>query len=213
MAQMTVAEVLTAIRATTNHGTADADDSQTTNAMMTAKIDREYKHLRRQLVSAIPELGQLTGSGAITAIATNTIAFPTGYERLIRLERLISGTDYYPLEVADPLNAHQASALSYVENGGASVWAIYPRENSIGTYRITYVAGVVSGYTSLTLLPEGLEEVVIERVAAWVRQRHDEDPTYHLTQASRLYKEALSSLRKRYGKHGRSAMVHTGRWD
>ena len=196
---MTVTQARTAIRASTNH---DAD-TQVTDAQLDVKIDQEFQRLRRALGAYVPALFESTSAPTITA-GNNTIAKPATFERVRRLERLISGALYYPVPVVDMLNANQETQLVFYEQGSNLV--LMPISRAEGTYRLTFVTKPAAGYTTFDV-PEGCEDVIIERVAAWVRQRHDEDPGYHLRAAAEMWKEQRSVLLRRYGLHPSVALV------
>jgi hypothetical protein len=204
MAVMTVAAALTAIRASSYH---DAD-TQTTDAQITAKLDQEYKRLHRDLGQLVPTLFEVVSSAAITTTATPSFARPANTERIRKVEILTGGTNQYtPLTVGDPLNYRNSLSLCWYEQAGNII--IGPTAQSVGIYRVTGVAGVVPGYTSLDLIPEGCETILVERCAAWVRQRHDESPAYHLAQADEMWIEQRAYLRKRYGAHAEPGLVRT----
>jgi len=198
---MTTAEALIAVRSSTAH---DAD-TQVTDAQLTVKLDQEYKRFRRFLVNLLPSLYVKTMTPAPT-IAAGGVSFakPTDFERIHRLEKLSSGTTYYPLNAGNKLGIN--GYCTYFEEQGANI-VIGPDSDAPGTYRLMYVP-TVGTYTGLDL-PEGLEDVVIERCAAWVRQRHDENPDYHLGIAREIIKEQAPYLVRRYGEHRVSMMVVT----
>jgi hypothetical protein len=74
-----------------------------------------------------------------------------------------------------------------------------------GTYRLTYVARPVDGYTYYDV-PEGAEDIVIHNVCGWLRVRHDEDPTWHMQRADQIKNELRPLLVMRYGAHPRCVL-------
>jgi hypothetical protein len=183
VAQMTPAAATTAVRSATAH---DAD-TQVTDTQIAAELDREYRRVRRWLSSFLPELYQKVASFTI-ASPTNALTKPDDFERVTRLEQMFSQGYYQPLTVRAQLHASQGIA-----------------RDCSGTYRLTYVARPVDGYTAYDV-PEGAEDILISLVAAWVKQRHEEDPTYFMQRAAQLKDEIRSSLVMRYGAHPRSLM-------
>jgi hypothetical protein len=204
---MTVAEALVAIRASTLH---DAD-TQVTDAQLTVKLDQEFRRLRRQLAAHVPSLFEATATATITA-GNNTIAKPATFERVRLLERLIASARYYVVPLMDRLNANQSGTLNFYEQAANIV--IQPPEAAPGDYRLTFQTKPATGYTSFDV-PEGLEDVFIERCAAWVRVRHEEDPTPHIALANDVWTEQRRVLKKRYGAHPVPGLQRTGlngRW-
>jgi hypothetical protein len=201
---MTVTEAIAAIRASTLH---DAD-TQVTDAQITVKIDQEYKRLRRQLVLLIPSLYEVVSTPTITA-GNTTIAKPTDFERLVLLERQSAGSQYFALTAADRLNKNDPDQISFYER--ASNFVVQPDSLAPGSYRLTVVLGPTTGYTSLDV-PGGCEDVIVERAAAWVCARHEDDPSYHDAAADRIWREQRSVLIRRYGAHPQPGLARTRRW-
>lgn len=199
----TVASVLTAVRSHVAHDS----DTQVTDAQLTAQVDIEYKLLRRALATIAPELFTKQSSHTVAAGAY-TITKPTDFDRLWRLERL-SGSLYYPVDATAPLNSYSSNTLVFIEM--PTTIELQPTTLAAGTYRLTYLAGITAGYTSLDGIPEGLEYVVVMRVAAFAARRLEEDPSYFLVQAAEAWKMARRDLTKRNGCHGKSALNIT-RW-
>lgn len=191
---MTTAECVSAIRATTRHD----NDTQVTDSQLLVKVDQEFRRLRRRLSTFVPSLFQAVASIAISA--GNSFAKPAGFESLILLERLGSGGRYFPVGILDPsaLDANQPLRVSAYEQG--STFVVMPEAQAIGTYRLTYGTAPSAGYLSFDL-PAGFEDIVIERCASWVRVRHDEDPGHHDREADRIWREQITPLRRRYGRH------------
>src|ERR1043166_270567 len=113
---MTVTDAIAAIRATTLHDS----DSQVTDAQITAKLDREYQLLRRQLQLFVPTLYETPAAATISSGSTS-FNKPTGFERFRKLERLISGTNYFVVPVGEALNVNHTAELSCYEQGSTIV--------------------------------------------------------------------------------------------
>ena len=186
VAQMTPAAAVIAVRSATAH---DADQ-QTTDVQITAELDREYRRARRWLSSFLPELYQDTETYTI-ASPTNTLTKPDDFERIVRVEQQFSDVFWEPMRPRPMLHASEGIA-----------------RDCTGTYRLTYVTRPVDGYTAFDV-PEGCEDILISLVSAWVKQRHEEDPTYFMQRAAQLKDEVRSALSMRYGAHPRSLMSHS----
>ncbi len=196
---MTVTQAYAAVRASALHDI----DTQDTDAQLLVKITQEYQRLRRWLCTFVPNLYETSATITVAAGASSIAKTGlTNFERLRRVERQqgsASGT-YYPISIADTLNANQARTLCAYEQGAYILLA--PTSSAPGTYRVTFVTGTGTVAAGTTLdVPDGLEDVIVERCAAWVRQRHDEDPSYHIRAADEILKEQRQLLRGRYGTH------------
>lgn len=189
---MLVTEGVTAVRSATAHD----NDQQTTDAQITAELDREYKRVRRWLSTFLPELYSTTATPSVLSgvMSGATIAKPSDYERVIRLEFEYPTGNWVPLAMRPMLHG--------------SSW--FQRDVS-GTYRLTYVQRPVAGYTTYDV-PDGCEDLILEPVKAWVRQRHDEDPSFHIGRRSQLEKQLRADLAMRYGAHGRSILGGAQFW-
>jgi hypothetical protein len=192
MAQMSPADAVTAVRSATAHD----NDEQTTDVQLTAELDREYRRVRRWLSSFLPELYSVTATPVTLANVQSgaTIDKEDDYERIIRLEYEYPHDNWIPLSMRPMLNS--------------SSW--WQRDVS-GTYRVTYVQRPVDGYTVFDV-PDGCEDLILEPVKAWVRQRHDEDPSFHLGRRVQLEKELRADLSFRYGAHSRSILGGSRFW-
>lgn len=191
---MTVANAIIAVQSATAHD----NDTQTTPTQITAELDREYRRVRRWLSTFVPSLYQKTANFTIAAGATtealSKITKPDDFERVIRFEQQFTQGYWQPLAVRPAIAASEGV-----------------RRDVAGTYKLTYVAKPVDGYTSFDV-PEGVEDVIISLVSAWVRQRHDEEATFHLMRAEQLKREAQVSLVMRYGAHPVSALQNQSGW-
>jgi hypothetical protein len=180
---MTPALAVTAIRSQTAH---DADQ-QVTDVQLTAEIDREYRRTRRWLSNFLPGLYRKVALFTL-AFPQKTITKPDDFERLTLLEQQFSQGYWDPLTMRPALHASEGIA-----------------RDCTGSYRLTYVTRPVDGYTVLDV-PEGAEDIIIANVSGWLRQRHNEDPTYHLQRAQALKDEIRVGLAFRNGAHPQSIM-------
>lgn len=185
---MLVSDAILKIRAGTLHDT----DDQVSAAQYLALVSDEYRRLRRWLCIHAPALCEATVS-AITVAATSitkSTSLPN-FERVVMVSRLEGGT-YYPISTTSRVNTIKSSSAS-----------------EAGTYEVTYLVGAAASITTATALdlPAGVEDVMIERCCAWVRQRHN-DPswTYHDKRADGMMAEAQRLLKGRGGHHGESGL-------
>jgi hypothetical protein len=190
VAKMTVTEAVTEVNSATGHD----NDQQTTTTQITAEIRKEYMRVRRWLSGFLPSLYQVTGAAAtISGNSGATLAKPDTFERLLRLERDHTQGLWLPLRVRPGLYASAGQVRDIT-----------------GSYRLTYVARPVDGYTELDV-PEGCEDLIIMPVCAWVAARHNDDPSYYLDKvnnpATGLRAELRRDLARRYGQHSRPGLV------
>lgn len=192
VAQMTTTDAVAAVRAATAHDV----DQQVTNVQILAELDREYRRVRRWLSTFLPELfaTEYLPPALVGATGGATIAKPVDYERVIRLERQFPMNSWYPLAMRSIKNQKTGIAIDVS-----------------GQYRLTYVKRPVDGYTTFDV-PDGCEDLIILPVCAWVRARHDEDPTYHLQRYADIKKSTIADLSMRYGSHQRTALQMTPFW-
>ena len=185
-AQMLVLDAVDAVRASTAHD----NDDQTTTLQIQEWIDRAYTRTRRWLSTFMPEYyaAEYLPPALVGAIGGALLPKPDDYERLIRIERQYPAGYWYPLTMRTVLTQKVGMAIDVS-----------------GQYRITYSKCPVDGYQYIDV-PEGCEDIVIEEAAALVRNRHDEDPSFHLGRVVQLKREAMADLRMRYGAHPRSCL-------
>jgi hypothetical protein len=203
---MTLAEAITAVRASSGHD----NDTQVTDAQITARLDREYRRTVRWLLSFAPSLGTTETVATLAAgVSTYAKSSLTRFDKLVRIEKQLDGGDYYPIDVTDDLNVNCPSKLIVYELPAS--FEFRPAANAPGTYRIAWCAMPASPLTSLAALPTGCEDIPIERVAAWVRQRHDEraETKWHEDEARRIEVEQRRMLIRRYGVHPKPGLIIT----
>lgn len=217
---MLFSDLITSVRAITGH---DVDTQFSDSTQLLPVLQQEYRRLRRWLGQVVPNLCELTGtvvvaSAGATYTATMTIDGVTGspvamtasnlipksimtdFERIRRVEKLIGGDTYYPLNVVDDLNCANSKQLSVHEQPDR--FAIYPTAEALGTFRLTWVSGAPSSITTGTTvnLPVGLEDVMINRGAEFVSIRHDpQQAPYFRDRAEMILKEQKRLLISRYG--------------
>lgn len=209
MASFTGAELLEMVRAETLH---DAD-TQVTDNMIYRRIGVEYPRIRRWLAEQAPDLCKdsdtvtvAAGASVILKSALSPTVADTVYEHISCIERVIDTNVRRKLNLI--VTAHDRLAetfMSFVEY--PTEFRLYPEEDAPGSYVVTYVTGVTQGTgtasdaTRAHLLPFGIEQALVSRVAAWVKQRLDDDFKYHLANADDVLKESARMLRMRHGSH------------
>lgn len=202
ISQLSVSDAVVMVRS----GTAHDNDAQTTDTQIQAQLHRSLQMLRRRLSAAFPSIFEKVTSELVVASGANTITKPVDCEHVTVLERKNAAGAWDFIDVNPSLNRSMAATVSFYERDGVLV--IEPAYLAAGTYRIHYSGALLDGYTTIDL-PAGLEEIIIEEVCAWVRQRHEEDPSYHMARAKMVWDENWMPLKKRYGAHGRSALQIT----
>lgn len=207
---MTLAEARTAIRTATETDATDETASPVTGDMLDDWINRDYKNFRRTLSHAVPEL--YTATSATQTLTSSDDAFdkPADYERLVRMERQY-GTKWHPIEVFDGLTV-ETDLLSVREEGDDLL--VGPPSRAAGTYRIVYVTAPddLNDDADELDVPAGCEDIVVELVAARVRERRRQDPILHLQRAERTWQEQRKLLRRRYGAHSQPGLRITRGW-
>ena len=192
VAQMTVAEAITAVRSATAH---DADQ-QVTDTQIQNELDREYKRVRRRIAMFAPSMYQkvqdnIQVPSVAPGVPANCVAKPDDFERVLTFDRQLGNQIYAPLTMMPQLNAQSGR-----------------KQDVSGIYRLTYIMRPIDGYTTFDV-PEGAEDIITQAVCGWVRQRHNEDPTWHMNRADKLFDELRSNYVMRYGMHPRSLLQVT----
>jgi hypothetical protein len=191
----TLTELLADIRAATDHDT----DTAVTDAQLTSWINQEYFAVRRVLGDVAPTLYTAATTFSIVAGNTYTIV-AADFSKVRRLERS-NGSSYDPMRVASAVDPEGSCDYTFLER--STVLEIYPSNAAVTSYRLNYItkpAKLTAG-ADVCDVPEGVERVIVEKVAARVRIRLEEDPSPHLQAASAALQEAKSYLQKRYGTH------------
>ena len=195
---MLVSQAITYIRTATSH---DADD-QVSDAQLTSWLQVEQDRVRVRLGAAVPSLYNATASTTLTA-GQDTITKPVDFLAMRRLERQYNSL-WEPVAIGDGLSTNGYSGVySWIDvREQGNTFVISPADAAPGTYRLTYITVGATLYTPTALdVPLGLEDVLIERVSARVRERCEEDPSAHLRRADEVWREMLPALKKRYGAH------------
>jgi len=194
-------------RALTNVGRSMGDRRCPTSDIQDA-IDDEYRTLRRRLSAEFPTIYEKTSTTVTLAGSTTSFAKPTDCETIRVLEKQ-AGDRWSSLPVVTSLNRDEVNCLAFYEAGANVV--IVPPASAPGTYRMFYIAepaATVSTYD----VPDGIERMLVEMGSAFIRQRHNEDPTYHIQRAEKIWEDAFMGLWRRYGSHGQSGLQITRVW-
>jgi hypothetical protein len=209
---MTRSEARTAIKAATDHD--GASDTQVTTTQLDTWIDLEHKLLRRQLSLIVPTLyTSVDEEQTLTSTDEDddVLSVPSDFERLVRVERQV-GTAWHPVPVSDELSPHVGSNITVREEG--EELRISPLTSAPGVYRIVYVAipATMDDDADTLDVPAGCEDIILEKVAARVRIRLDQDPSPHSARAAETWLEQKKALRRRYGKMAVPGLRMTRRW-
>lgn len=185
VAKYLVSAAVTAVRSATAHD----NDEQVSDSMIEEELDQEYRNLRRFISQFAPSIYQTTALFTLVS-PTATITKPDDFERLVRMEFQFSQGCWEPLAMRPTLAQSQGIVVDVS-----------------GSYQLTYVTRPEDGYTEYDL-PEGANRILVHTVSAWVRQRHEEDPTWHEAKAERMKQELRRDLVMRTGAHPQSALQH-----
>lgn len=197
MAQLTPAEAVT--RVLEAIGRVDGDE-QCPAAAITRRLDTEYRRFRRRLAFEFPSLYEALST--TQTITDDELDKPDDCE-LIRVVQKQTGENWYAIGAVPSLNRDDVVELSWFEMG--AVLKIRPVIQAPGTYRMYYTVAVEDGYTTFDV-PAGMEDILVEEVAAWASARHNEDPAYHKAEAKRIWDEQYMTLWNRFGSHSASGL-------
>lgn len=197
MAQISVTEATT--RVLEAIGRVDGDEQCPATAIVD-RLDTEYRRLRRRLSFEFPSMYE--GVSSSTAITDDELDKPTDCDAVHVVQKQ-SGSSWVTLGALPSLNREDSLELAFFEM--TDVLKITPAVNAPGTYRMYYSQAPAESYTTFDV-PLGLEDILIEEVAAWACARHNEDPTYHKLEAKRIWDESYMPLWNRYGAHSRSGL-------
>jgi hypothetical protein len=203
---VTKADAITAVRTATRFDT--ASPSPVTDTQVGVWMDQESARVRRLLNVAVPALYKATSSNLPILAGAQTLTKPAGFEKLVRIE-VLTGDRWETVEPASDTNPSFDYCLGFEEVG--NTYLIWPLASAPGTYRMVYSTAITSGYTTLEV-PDGLEDVIIERVCARVKERlQPGEAGMHFDVADRIWAEQLPLLRMRYGRTNRSGFRESGR--
>jgi hypothetical protein len=181
---ITMAELESLVRSETLHDS----DTQTTSTQIQERLGHEYARAVRFIGDFAPELVTeedtvtLSSGSRLLKSSLTPARVDSQYDRLVKIEQQVGS--YWM----------QLSQASKSDTGLMS--PAVP-----ATYRITYLTGVSfdntvdpanSGADRKFYLPDGMQLVLVHRVAAFIRQRDDDDRRYHEEAA----KEALRDVQR-----------------
>lgn len=169
---LTVDDAITRVRTITGLDTSQ----QVTDDMLEAIVDMEYKRVRRELSTIAPTL--YNDVEDYNNSTTGVLAKPADFFSLVELEHVLADGRLVPLIVGNGVNKGPAGT---------------------GNFRLTYVKLSTSS-TDLEV-PDGLEDVIIQRAAAQAQIRRKQDPAPHKAIADEVWGSQLRSLRRRYGRN------------
>lgn len=196
---MTLDEARTAIRALTDHD--GENDDQVTDDQLDIWINLEHAMIRRRLAHIAPSLYEATDDEqTLDSDDEGLLDLPADFDSLVRVEQQI-GSDWYPISVADGLQPHVSPLNVREEYDGLR---LAPVSLAIGTFRIVYkqAAAIELADDADDLeVPDGFEDIIIEKCAARVRTKDADDPSPHFIRAQEVWNELKGPLRRRYGNH------------
>lgn len=190
---LTFAQAITAIRTATRYDT--ASPSPVTDAQITVWMNQEMHRFRRLVNEVAPMLYRATTADLIIASGAQTLTQPADFERLVRLESFLSGR-WVNIEPASDTDA-ESGPLGFEEVG--ATFLIWPSAQAAGTYRIVYLKTATDGTMEV---PAGLEDVIVERVCARVKERlAPEEAQMHFAIADRVWQEQATQLKRAFGRN------------
>lgn len=167
------------------------------------------QRFRRLVNEVAPEVYRAVTADLVIASGAQTLTTPADYERLVRLEASISGR-WVNVEPASDTDA-ESGPLGFEEVG--ATFLIWPSTRAAGTYRIVYNKLATDGTLEV---PPGLEDVVVEKVCARVKERlAPEEAQLHLSIADRLWAEQAPLLKRAFGRNNQQGFkpsYRTGPW-
>jgi hypothetical protein len=162
--------------------------------------NEEFEELVRRVSDFAPDLWAAV-SGDLTVAAGGTtldISSLTTLLKIQEVQRKESGR-YAALDPAGRNAEIFSNGITWRQRGfpGAGcVVELFPPESAPGTYRVRYVAkpsAIVAG-TNPIALPPGGQRVLVESIAARLRAREKEDPSFHLAAREKAFDNLRRSL-------------------
>lgn len=200
---MDFAGAITAVRTATRYDL--VAPSPVTDAQVIVWLNSEMARFRRALNAAIPQLYRVTSGSLVIASGAQAITKPGDLDSLIRLERSFSG-GWVNIEPSDQVNP-EFGAIGFEDVG--ATYLIWPTTQAPGTYRLVYSAMSTDGALAV---PAGLEDVVVERVCARVKERlAPEEAQLHFAIADRIWQDQIPALKRQYGNNNAAGFTRSYR--
>jgi hypothetical protein len=209
-----LSDIEASVRAATDHDT----DTQVTQAQAYAWINEEYFALRRRLADAVPDLytkvsADFTLGAGITSQDVTAAPLSLSDFAKPRIVEIKNSPFYSPLETAGFMTADWGGSLSWRLRG--TTIDLYPQDFVPGkTFRVKYItkpAKLVNPNDPVDV-PDGAERVLVESVAARIRVRLDDDPSFHLQMRDKYWAEIRDSLVRQYVSTPQTIVDITGRY-
>ena len=204
--------LLSVARAKVFTATGKTENGKVSTAQCNEFIAAEYTRLQRVLSDWTGVLYSEETEPLIVEPGETVLPWPLGFDRLIKLERLC-GSKWRPVPAGNGLD--EGCLLSFVNRGQLGGARLTPDSQAPGTYRVTYYyveEPAIDVDTDLDLIPAGLDDIYIQRAAALVQDRCDDDPSKFERRALQIWNDQKDSIRRQYGQHTRSAQVSGGGW-
>lgn len=169
-------------------------------------LNAVYQRVRRMLAARIPQLYTARVSFTATASTQDLTGAPlslTNFGVLRRVRRLVSGTDYEPVGVANDPNPDLVPFdQTYVCLQRGMVLEFYPSTQVIGqTFEISYLTQPIdlSAVGNTLDIPQGFQECLGEFLASKFRFRFEEQATAHKEAGQEAYDNLVWTLVNTYG--------------
>lgn len=190
--------LITEVRAVTDHDT----DTQVTDAQILSWMDPILQALQRQCADLAPDLfTAVSDDFAIAAgassqdLASAPLSLGDVLGKIRSVERKQSATVYYAIPQYHVLVGTMAASLSWRQLGETTI-LFRPPLAAPGTYRVQYLLKCppLALVSTAFSVPHGADSVIVERLAAKVRMRFEEDPTPHVNAANQAWKDLRAWL-------------------
>lgn len=188
---MDIADIYNSIRAES----ANDEDDQVSDAQLNTWLTIEYRKLHKRLSARFPSL--YTGTSATTTLVTDqqTITKPSNLAKIVHVERL-EGSTWFALPKASKVAPELDAYIGWYEQGSTIV--ITPAASAPGSYRIKFVIAPASQFPASDI-PTGFEDIIFQKVIAKLQNRIGGDPSPHLDEADRTWKEQVRAQQNRLG--------------
>lgn len=199
---MTGSDVITYARAVTDTEVT----TQNPDASVLPVLNAVYQLARRRLAARIPQLYTARVSFTATAATQDVTASPlslTNFGVLRRIRRLVQGTDYEPVGVANEPNPDIVPFdQTYAALMRGNVIEFYPSSSIIGnTFEISYLTQPVdlTAVGNTLDVPQGFQECLGEFLAAKFRLRLEEQQRAHYEAGQLAFDNFCWTLINTYG--------------
>jgi hypothetical protein len=182
-------------------------------------LNAVYQRVRRKLAVSVPQPYTKVVSFTASAATQDLLGAPlslTDFGVLRRIRRLVSGSDYEPVGVANAANPDLIPFdQTYAVLLRGTILEFYPSTQVVGqTFEISYLSQPVAltAVGNTIDCPEDFREILGEFLASKFRFRNEESAAAHIEVANELFSDAIWILKNQYGVQP-EGMNYTGtRW-